>query len=251
MRPNSLVMTITDDEAQRQLALDHYPRTSKYPVRWLMDNSMGPNPVWLVEALAEVMPLQPGMRVLDMGCGKAITSIFLAREFDVQVWAVDLWVKPNENLARIVEYDVADQVFPIHAEAHTLPFAEGFFDAAVSFDAYHYFGTDECYLPYYVSFVRPGGLIGIVVPGRRDEPESDPVGFHGPQWWRRHWTTSGAAVVDHADMLPHGYEDWLRWNTVWNAANGKAEDFGDVPMLRADATQSLGFTRLVAHRKVE
>ena len=29
------------------------------------------------------MELEPGMRVLDMGCGKAISSIFLAKEFDV------------------------------------------------------------------------------------------------------------------------------------------------------------------------
>ena len=43
---------------------------------------MGPNVFWLAEALSQVMDLQPGMRVLDMGCGKAISSIFLARDFD-------------------------------------------------------------------------------------------------------------------------------------------------------------------------
>jgi cyclopropane fatty-acyl-phospholipid synthase-like methyltransferase len=36
-----------------------------------------------------------------MGCGKAISSIFLAKEFGVEVWAADLWVKPTENWERI------------------------------------------------------------------------------------------------------------------------------------------------------
>ena len=35
--------------------------------------------------------LEPGMRVLDLGCGKGLSSIFLAKEFGVQVWAADLW----------------------------------------------------------------------------------------------------------------------------------------------------------------
>ena len=38
------------------------------------------------------------MRVLDLGCGLAMSSIFLRREFDVQVWATDLWFNASENL---------------------------------------------------------------------------------------------------------------------------------------------------------
>ena len=49
------------------------------------------------------MPLEPGTRILDMGCGAALSSIFLAKEFGVEVWAADLWVKPTENWQRITE----------------------------------------------------------------------------------------------------------------------------------------------------
>jgi len=109
---------------------------------WVVENEMGPNALWLTESLCQVMPLEMGMRVLDLGCGTAMSSIFLAREFDVQVWAADLWVQPTDNLDRIREADLEDVVFPIRAEAHDLPFADGYFDAVVSIDAYHYFGTD-------------------------------------------------------------------------------------------------------------
>ena len=52
------------------------------------------------------MTLEPGMRVTNMGCCKAISSIFLAKEFGVEVWAADLWVKPTENWERIREADL-------------------------------------------------------------------------------------------------------------------------------------------------
>jgi methylmalonyl-CoA mutase C-terminal domain/subunit len=41
------------------------------------------------------------MRVLDIGCGRAVSSIFLRREFGVQVWATDLWFTASENQQRI------------------------------------------------------------------------------------------------------------------------------------------------------
>ena len=72
-----------------------------------------------------------------------MSSVFLAREFGVSVWATDLWIPASENWIRVREAGVPDKVFPIHAEAHDLPYAEEFFDAIVSVDAYHYYGTDE------------------------------------------------------------------------------------------------------------
>ncbi len=112
----------------------------------MLENLMGPNALWLAEALSQVMDLRAGMRVLDMGCGRAISSIFLAREFGVQVWATDLWIGASANWGRIREAGAQASVFPIHAEAHALPYAHEFFDALVSLDAYHYFGTDDLYL---------------------------------------------------------------------------------------------------------
>ncbi len=108
-------MTISKEEAKAMLANDRFPRASKYDAMWVLENSMGPHPLWLAESLCAHMDLKPGMRVLDLGCGKAISSIFLAKEFGVKVWATDLWIKPHENAARISEAEFEDQVFPIYA----------------------------------------------------------------------------------------------------------------------------------------
>jgi cyclopropane fatty-acyl-phospholipid synthase-like methyltransferase len=39
-----------------------------------------------------------GMRILDLGCGRAMSCIFLHREFGVTVWAADLWFDATDNL---------------------------------------------------------------------------------------------------------------------------------------------------------
>ena len=104
-------------EQRARLDLSKYPRSAKYDSAWVMQHMMGPNVLWLTEALSQGMHLQPGMRVLDLGCGQALSSIFLAKEFGVQVWATDLWIGATDNWQRIAATDVADRVFPIHANA--------------------------------------------------------------------------------------------------------------------------------------
>ena len=252
-----------ESDAQRDLAaaltLDNFPRSAAYDPAWMLENLMGPNAVWLAESLTQVMRLEPGMRVLDMGCGRAISSIFLAREFDLQVWATDLWIAASDNWRRIREAGLQDQVFPIHAEAHALPFADEFFDALVSLDAYHYFGTDDLYLGYYSRFVRAGGQLGIVVPGLRQEFGAGPPphlapywqrdfwSFHSPGWWRAHWERTGPVEVDVADLVPKGWEHWLRWLEVAGQHSYRSDE-QEAEMLRVDTGRNLGFTRLVAHK---
>jgi cyclopropane fatty-acyl-phospholipid synthase-like methyltransferase len=247
-------------EIGRLLRVERFPRSSKYDPQWVIDNLMGPNVLWLAELLSQAMTLTPGMGVLDMGCGKAISSIFLAKEFGVEVWATDLWIAAGENRRRIEEAGLSDRVFPIHAEAHTLPFAEGFFDAAVSLDAYHYFGTDDLYLGYYSRFVKPGGEIGVVVPGLTQEVGADiPAhlapywvwdfcSFHSPAWWRTHWEKTGLVDVSTADLLPDGWKLWLRWLEACEQTGAPSAP-NEAKMLRADQGQYLGFTRVVARRR--
>jgi len=203
----------------------NFERCKKYYTnygKFFEENKMpGPNAMWLIEILCEKMDLKPGMRVLDMGCGRGLTSIFLAKEFGVTVFANDLWISPTDNYHRFVEMGVDDKVFPIRAEAHALPYAENYFDAAISIDAYHYFGTDEIYLPnYYSRLVKPGGQLGIVSPGLSREfsnglPEGmkscwepNMYSFHSAKWWRELWRKTDIVDVTYAETIQEGKELW-------------------------------------------
>src|SRR5262245_40541811 len=148
--------------SDNRLLSPQFPRASRYNPDWLIANAgSGANTIWITEWLASAMELRPGMRVLDLGCGRAVSSVFLRREFGVQVWATDLWFSVSENLLRVRDIGVDDGVFPIHADARSLPFAAEFFDAITCIDAYYYFGTDDVYLNYLARFVKPLGQIGI------------------------------------------------------------------------------------------
>ena len=254
---------MVDDLAAR-LTLPRYPRSAGYDPRHVIDNAMGPQPLWLLEWLWPALDLPPGARVLDLGCGTALTSVFLAREYGVRVVAADLWVKPTENWARIQAAGCADTVLPMLAEAHELPFAEGYFDGIVSVDAYHYFGTTELYLEYLSRFVAPGGRIGIAVPALTAELEEVPEWlrpywtpdfwtFHCPDWWRRHWNRSGVVDVEVAELLDDGWRDWTLWSeTCLDAGeSGWVRRFAgrEAEMLRADAGRTLGFARVVGRRR--
>jgi len=91
--------------------------------------------------------------------------------------------------------------------------------------SYHYYGTDDLYLKYFIRFLRPGGQIGIVVPGlmrdfegevpsylTRMQPSGDRFwdpaecfSFHTAEWWRRHWEQTQLVEVQHVDYLPEGW----------------------------------------------
>jgi hypothetical protein len=60
------------------LVSERFPRAAKYNPGWVLAGVSGAaNPLWLSEWLTAAMDLRPGMRVLDLGCGRAASSIFL------------------------------------------------------------------------------------------------------------------------------------------------------------------------------
>src|SRR5262245_36420953 len=199
------------------------------------------------------------MRVPDLGCGRALSSVFLRREFGVQVWATDLWFSASENIQRVRDAGVEDGVFPIRADARSLPFCEGSFDAVVSIDSFMYYGTDDLYLDYLARFVKPGGFIAIAQAGLVNEIDDSvpahleewwaaesPYTLHSADWWRRHWERSGILTVEVADGLSDGWQLWRNWLKLVAPANEI-----EIRALEADAGRNLGYVRAVGHRKVD
>ena len=147
---------------REEVSLTAFPLTAKYDPQWIRDNALGENALCQTESLVRRLPLRAGMRILDLGCGKATSSIFLAREFGVEVWAADGATSPSENRKRAVALGCEASVFPLRVDAHSLPFAKDFFDAVIAIDSFLYYGTDDRYLSYLVQFIKPGGFIGVV-----------------------------------------------------------------------------------------
>lgn len=241
-----------------RLISERFGRASGYHPEWVLAGvSGGANPLWLTEWLSEALDLRPGMRVLDLGCGRALSSIFLGREFGVQIWATDLWFSASENVQRVRDAGVADCVFPIRVDARSLPFSEEFFDAVVSIDSFMYFGTDDLYLNYLARFVKPGGPVGIAQAGFMSEIDGPvpehlaewwaaemPYCLHSAQWWRRHWERSGILDVTVADTLRDGWRFWRDWLKLVAPENET-----EIRALEMDAGRYFGYVRVVGHRR--
>ena len=247
---------------------NRFPLSSKYNPEWIFKNEMGPNVLWLLEWLLEDLKIENGMRILDMGCGKVVSSIFLANEFDVEVWANDLWISATDNWNRICEAGKSKKIFPIHAEAHDLPYPDNFFDCIVSIDSYHYYGTDELYAGYIKKYLKPGGKIGIVVPGVHNElngniPEYflkkqksggvfwewDCCTFHTENWWKAHWQNYPFFNLIKSEKMEDGGHLWLTWQKALDQYDGNKEFPSDSEALEQDDNRTVTFVKVIAEKK--
>ncbi|MFI6940392.1 SAM-dependent methyltransferase [Streptomyces sp. NPDC050418] len=246
---------------------DRYPRSSRYDPAWLLGLDMGPNPLWLLEDLARGLDLRPGMRVLDLGSGKGATSVFLAREYGVEVVAADLWIAPEQAAAVFAEAGVGEQVEAVRAEAHALPFEEESFDAIVSVDAFEYFGTADSYLPYLLRFLRPGGQLGVATPAMTREVRElgvipphikkvvgwEAIAWHTAEWWRFQWEITELVTVTSARLQEDAWRDWLLWARAGaeHHPDGRSANQPVIDMLTTDRGEFLSFALVSARKKWE
>jgi len=220
---------------------------------------MGPNPCKILEVVCEKMDLKPGMRVLDLGCGKGLTSYFLAKEFGVTVYATDLWISAAENWERIKTWGMEDLMIPIHAEAHELPFADRYFDALIAIDSYHYFGANETYFPVIEKFLKPGAQIGLGFPAiNRTCPiypehlykvmqidNEEWACFQTLDWWKSVFEKSNLVKDIEGQVIEEGRDIWWDWANV-AAPNG----FTDHLLLKEDEKDQL-FNLLAFNMKLK
>ena len=192
--------------------------------RFLQENMMGPNAWILAEELTSDLPIKRGMRILDLGCGRGISSIFLAKKYEAEVFAVDLWISATENFARFQQMGVAQQTVPLQFDARQLPFAQSFFDAVVSIDSYHYFGNNDT---YFKKILRPtlkkGAVVALAFPGMKNEihknipEEMKPLWdeealqmWHSIDWWKPKFETHLEDFnIAEMDCFSKAWDDWL------------------------------------------
>lgn len=222
----------------------------------VMNNMMGPNALRILEEMIKDIDLKKEMRILDLGCGKGLTSIYLARKYDVTVYAVDLWISATENFKRFKEQGLEGRIIPIHAEAHDLPFADGFFDVIVNVDSYQYYGHEEGYLDKHLApLLNKGGRIVVGIPGLRKEFDNGiPIemkpyykleyNFHTCNWWKELWKKSKLIKDIRCRELNCHNRAWEEW---LSCDNEHAK--GDIPMMEADGGKYYNTVSFSAVRK--
>jgi len=241
------------DEKKKLIISEEFPIAAKYDPIWQLENEMGSPALWLIEGLTRKMDLKPKMKVLDLGCGNALTSIFLAKEFGVTVFATDLLVDPTQNQKRIEASGVADLVYPLQGDAHDLPYADEFFDAVVAVNSYQMFGTADNYFNGNLGkLVRRNAEIGMALFGIQNEfddlvPEhlrekwwSEFYYFHSLDWWKRNLLRTGTVEIEFADDYDGlGNDIAQRWEVIPDR----------ITLVRSDMEKMLKWWRIVLRKK--
>ena len=216
---------------------------------------MGPNAMRVSEELASRLNIDGTMRVLDLGCGRGLSTLLLVKKYGASVFAADLWISPTENCERFRSLGIDDRTVPISVDATKgLPFAHGYFDVLFSVDAYQYFGDTEDMLPSLIPFVKKGGVVAVAIPGLKyefgnDVPEemrpfwNDEMArtIHSIDWWKALWKKAdGVEIADISEMACCG-QAWSEWLT---ADNPYAVE--DIDMMEAEGGKYFNFIRLIA-----
>ena len=217
--------------------------------------SGGANSLWLTEWVTSSLDLTPGMRVLDLGCGRAASSIFLRRELG---WR---YGRPICGSARRRTAAASATPASTTACSQSTPTPTRFRSPQSSstrswrIDSFPYYGTDDLYLGYLASFLKPGGVLAIAGSGlTRDQrgrfpttwPRSGPTSWclHSAEWWRRHWERTGLVRVEVADTMTDGWQEWLRWQKTIAPDNET-----EIRALEADRGRTLGYVRVIGRRR--
>ena len=226
----------------RSPSLADYPELAGYTREQIYDETIGGGALYLAARMVRTLRLSQGDLVLDLGCGKGATSIFLARHFGVKVIAVDLWHPAAVLNDRFTVRGFRQDIVPLHLDVtRELPFAEAYFDAVFSMNSFSFYGGTVEFLRHLLKHLKPGGQLCVggevlsdeFTPEQRANPPyvyafklpppnenvdvfaEDFSKQHTPQWWKDFFAGSGLLEVTDCHELEDAtilYEDLVLYN---------------------------------------
>ena len=224
----------------------------------LQETMMGPNGIRQAEELASHFTITKNMRILDLGCGMGLSSLYLVQEYGANVFATDLYIEPTENHERFQLLGIADRIVPLMIDAtKPLPFAKRYFDVIFSVGAYNIFGDNEEMLPNLISYVKKGGYITVAFPGLKYEfgdnvpPEMQPFWdvpevaktVRGIEWWKDLFSKAeGIEIINISEMACHD----IAWNEYLKSINPCGDDKWTLDMMKAEDGKYFNTIQLIA-----
>ncbi|MEQ1923958.1 MAG: methyltransferase domain-containing protein [Pyrinomonadaceae bacterium] len=183
---------------------------------------MAPGGLFLAKMMADKLDLRPGQKVLDLGCGRGQSSVFLAAKYRVNVVSVDLWVGSEERRSKAAKAGVVSLITPLQGDIKRgLPSGFGEFDAIFALQSFHTFGTSSGIVKYLTGLLRTGGKICIAqtcfseksptlpeVFRETDGWNADYEKYHSPDWWRQHLERTAGLKVEYCEEITDGEILW-------------------------------------------
>lgn len=193
-------------------------RYEKYDFDEFANYYSGPDAIMLADELTSSMQLTSGMKILDLGCGNALSSLFLVKEYGCKVYAVDPKSASSNNYELAVRYKVDDKLIPFCATADRLPFCADSFDAMICINAWQAFGTAPGFFTEKIApLMKKGAQIGIAAPAVTAEYEKevclDQQNVLATYWSARRWGKffENEFHVTEVKEMDSTVEAWKRW----------------------------------------
>lgn len=129
-------------------------------VRNLADDIFHPGGEDLTRRTIAAMDLPAHATVADLGCGTGTTALMLARDFSLQVSAVDLSATNIERAIERADTNSAAVRF-VQADAQELPFEDNEFDGILAECSFSLFADQVAVLAEIKRVLKPGGKLAI------------------------------------------------------------------------------------------
>ncbi len=240
-------MNRSNTEIQRILATFRPPDPDRYPELAglarieIYRDFFGGGGLYLAVHMLRALNLQPGEQVLDLGCGKGETTVYMAQRYGVRVKALDLWTPAEFLTHKFAARGVSAQASAVQMDATApLPYAEDEFDAIFCMNSFNFYGARPGFLARLLRHLKPGGrlCIGSEVLSAEFTPEQlanpphvyafklpppnedvdvftdDFATQHTPGWWRAFFEASGLVDVETCYELEDAeaiYQELVRY----------------------------------------
>jgi SAM-dependent methyltransferase len=225
---------------------NRYPELAGYARHELYEDFFGGGGLYLAARMLRTLHLRSGDTVLDLGCGKGSTSLFLVKHFGVIVIALDLWTSAAFLDHKFSARGFRDQIVPLQMDAtKELPFGHAYFDAVFCMNSFSFYGGSVEFLRHLLKYLKVGGQLCIgsevltdefTAEQRKNPPpvyaftlpppnenvnvfEDDFLKQHTPGWWCSLFENSGLLQVEYCQELEDAdvlYEELVRYEHEHN-----------------------------------